>query len=67
LRIAKFSNVFNSKITIGTKDDSDILIESIFGDSILNNKKWTHSFFFSGEPKKNEPEIKKRVNEVQVI
>jgi hypothetical protein len=50
-----FSNVFNSKITIGTKDNSDILIESIFGDSILNYKKWTYSFFFSGEPKKNEP------------
>lgn len=51
-----FSNVFNSKITIGTKDNSDILIESIFGDSILNKKKWTYSFFFSGEPKKNEPD-----------
>jgi len=51
-----FSNVFNSKITIGTKDDSDILIESIFGDSIYNYRKWKYSFFFSGEPKKNEPE-----------
>lgn len=50
-----FSNVFNSKITIGTKDNSNILIESIFGDSIINYKKWTYSFFFSGEPKKNEP------------
>ena len=51
-----FSNVFNSKITIGTKDNSDILIETIFGDSILNYRKWTYSFFFSGEPKKNEPD-----------
>ena len=50
-----FSNVFNSKITIGTKDNADILIESIFGDSILDNRKWNYSFFFSGEPKKNEP------------
>jgi hypothetical protein len=50
-----FSNVFNSKITIGTKDNSDILIESIFGDSIINYRKWTYSFFFLGEPKKNEP------------
>lgn len=50
-----FSNVFNSKITIGTKDKADILIETIFGDSILDNRKWTYSFFFSGEPKKNEP------------
>jgi hypothetical protein len=50
-----FSNVFNSKITMGTKDNSDILIETIFGDSIINYKKWNYSFFFSGEPKMNEP------------
>jgi hypothetical protein len=45
-----FKRVFNEDISYGSFDDSDILIESCFGDtSLLDKKQWKHTFFFSGE------------------
>jgi len=53
--IRLFSNVYNCDIQIGNIDNSDILIESIWGSSCLDYKKWKYSYFYSGEPELNEP------------
>jgi hypothetical protein len=50
-----FSKVYNCKIEISTFESSDILIESIWGQSKLTEKKWKYSYFYSGEPESNEP------------
>lgn len=45
-----FENVFACNIEISSQiDDCDILLESIFGSSIVYHKKWKYSFLFSGE------------------
>lgn len=45
-----FRLVFNENIEIGTLEDSDLLIESIFGNNtFLYKKKWLYSFCFIGE------------------
>jgi hypothetical protein len=45
-----FSTVFNEDIEFGTIENSDILFESVFGNtSLLYNKKWLYSFLFIGE------------------
>jgi hypothetical protein len=45
-----FKNVFNEDIQLGELEDSDILFESVFGDtSVLYHKKWLYSFLFIGE------------------
>jgi len=45
-----FKNVFSCPIHISSKiEECDILLESIFGNSILDDKKWKYSFLFSGE------------------
>jgi hypothetical protein len=41
---------FNIKIELGTTpEESDILIESVFGDPLVKSKDWKYSFFFTGE------------------
>lgn len=45
-----FSIVFNTECTIGTLNDSDILLESVFSSSTyLMAKPWKYTFCFSGE------------------
>jgi hypothetical protein len=45
-----FKNVFSCPIHISSKfEECDILLESIFENSILDHKKWKYSFLFSGE------------------
>ena len=49
-----FKLVFNSDISIGSFEESDILLESIFSDkTYLFDKKWKYSFLFSGEHRLN--------------
>ena len=44
------SNVFDTSIELGTFEESDILLESIFYDTTyLDKKNWKYSFLFSGE------------------
>ena len=51
-----FKLVFNEPIEIGTLEDSDILIESIFGNNtFLYKKKWVRSFCFIGESDRRIP------------
>ena len=48
--LSLLSKVFNEECTIGTPDDSDILLESVFSsNTYLRYKKWKYSFCFSGE------------------
>jgi len=51
-----FSKVYNCKVEISNLESSDILIESIWGESKLTAKKWKYSYFYSGEPELNEPQ-----------
>jgi len=44
-----FQKVFQQNILLGDKDNSDVLLETYFGDSVLNYKSWKYSIFFSGE------------------
>jgi hypothetical protein len=47
-----FEDVFGCPITISydfAAADCDVLVESIFGNSILKHKEWKYSFLFSGE------------------
>jgi hypothetical protein len=42
----------NRPIELGTTpEESDILVESLFGESIVTSKDWLYSFFFTGEPR----------------
>jgi hypothetical protein len=51
-----FKLVFNEPIEIGQLEDSDILIESIFGNNtFLYKKKWKYSFCFIGESDRRIP------------
>lgn len=53
--IELLSRVFNDTIEFGNKDDSDILLESIFTtDTFLYYKKWKYTFLFSGESRLNK-------------
>jgi len=50
--------VFNENIELGTLDDSDILLESMFGrETYLYKKKWRYTFCFIGEADRRVPEI----------
>ena len=45
-----FEMIYNEKIELGTLEDSDILLESLFGgETALYKKKWLHSYLFIGE------------------
>jgi hypothetical protein len=51
-----FRLVFNEPIEIGNLEDSELLIESIFGnDTFLYKKKWLYSFCFIGESDRRVP------------
>ena len=43
------SKIWNTECSIGSLDDSDILLETIFGDSALTAKSWKYTILFSGE------------------
>lgn len=51
--ILLLEKVFNQKCEIGTIENSDVLVESIFYPSILLSKKWRYSILFSGESRIN--------------
>jgi hypothetical protein len=52
--------VFNQNIELGTLDDSDILLESMFGkETYLYKKKWAYTFCFIGEADRRIPDIMK--------
>lgn len=41
--------VYGVPVLQGTEPDSDILMESVFGESVLNHKKWKHTYLYSCE------------------
>jgi hypothetical protein len=43
------SKIWKTDCSIGGLDDSDILLETIFGDSVLTAKPWKYTILFSGE------------------
>jgi len=43
------SRIWNTRCELGNKEDSDILLESIFSPSCLKDKAWKYSILFSGE------------------
>jgi len=43
------TKIWNTECEIGSLEDSDILVETIFGDSVLKTKSWKYSILFSGE------------------
>jgi len=42
-------NIFDSNIILGTKEDSDILFETVYEKSIIETRVWKYKFLFSGE------------------
>jgi len=48
--ILLFKYIFGQDICMGNYENSDVLIESVFGTTVLNTKKWKYSFLFIGEP-----------------
>lgn len=53
-----FKIVYNQPVELGTLDDSDILIESMFGnETFLYKKKWLYTFCFIGEADRRVPDI----------
>jgi len=49
-----FQKVFDTEIELGTFEDSDILLETIFEtNTFLYSKKWNYTFLFSGESRLN--------------
>ena len=47
--IELLSKTFKTPIEIGTLADSEVLCETVFGNTQLYSKKWKYSFLFSGE------------------
>ena len=44
------NKTFNEECSVGTADESDILLESVFSsNTYLHYKKWKFTFCFSGE------------------
>ncbi len=51
-----FSKVFGKRVVLGTFQNSDILLESFFGNQLLvKAKPWKYTFFFSGESQQRYP------------
>ena len=42
-------DIFESNIILGAKEDSDILFETVFEKSIIEDRTWKFKFLFSGE------------------
>jgi len=48
--LSLLSNVFNEECIVGSEEDSDILLESVFSsNTMLKYKIWKYTFLFSGE------------------
>jgi len=64
-----FKLVFNENVELGTLEDGDILLESIFGsESYLNKKKWRYTFCFIGESDRRTPiDVKNRYHEYSCV
>lgn len=43
------SHIYNTPVIEGDYNNSDILLESVFGGSVLKEKSWKHTYLFSGE------------------
>jgi Glycosyltransferase family 10 (fucosyltransferase) C-term len=43
------TKIFKTECTIGTLENSEILLETIYRDSVLKAKKWHYSILYSGE------------------
>ena len=43
--------IFEKNIILGTREDSDILFETVFEPSIVKEKSWKYKFLFCGESK----------------
>jgi len=51
-----FEKIFNTKIELSTLEDSEILFESVFGNStLLYHKKWLYTILFIGESDRRLP------------
>jgi hypothetical protein len=48
------TKVFKQECFVGSFDDSDILVESLFGQSLLKSKVWKYTFLYSGESRLRE-------------
>jgi hypothetical protein len=44
-----FKKVFDQELIVGSAEEADILVETVFDTSIVNTKKWKYSFLYSGE------------------
>jgi hypothetical protein len=44
------SHIYNRRVVEGGFDDSEVLIESVFGGTRIHDKTWKHTYMFSGEP-----------------
>jgi hypothetical protein len=44
------SHIYNRPIVEGGFDDSELLMESVFGGTRVHDKTWKHTYMFSGEP-----------------
>lgn len=52
--ITLFSKIFQENVEVGTLEDSELLLESIFDTkTFLYQKKWKYTFLFSGESRLN--------------
>jgi hypothetical protein len=62
------SKVFDQAVYITKNiEEANILLESSFGESVLLNKKWTYSIFFSGEGGIHTHKIPSNSNQYTII
>jgi hypothetical protein len=48
-----FKKVFDEECLVGTLENSDVLCETMFSDSVLYSKTWKTSIYFSGEARRS--------------
>jgi hypothetical protein len=44
------SHIYNRPVIEGGFDESELLMESVFGGTRMHDKSWKHTYMFSGEP-----------------
>lgn len=44
------SAIYKQPVTEGSEEESQILMESMFGETKVHSKKWKHTYQYSGEP-----------------
>lgn len=44
------AHIYNCKVSPGNFEESELLLESVFGGTVIHDKKWKHTYMFSGEP-----------------